>query len=81
MVLQIMPKLIVTHLIQLVDDKKHHSIIAIRRLFNFIRVFSMLLELHPDLKAKIDGQLSEFIAKPVSRLKDKTPSLSDILVY
>ena len=55
MVLQIMPKLIVTHLIQLVDDEKHHSIIAIRRLINFIRVFSMLLEMHPDLKATIDG--------------------------
>ena len=76
-----MPKLVVTHLIQLVDDKKHHSIITIRRLINFLRVFTMLLAMYPDLKSSIDDRLTEFIEKPESRLKDKTPSLGDILVY
>lgn len=57
MALAVFPKLIVTHLVQLADDTKHHSIIAIRRLFNFIRAFSMLLELHPEIEAEMDKRI------------------------
>lgn len=48
MVIEVMPKLIITHLVELADEKKHVSIIAIRRLFNFIRLYRLLISLQPD---------------------------------
>jgi ubiquitin-protein ligase len=45
MVIEVMPKLIITHLVELADEKKHVSIIAIRRLFNFLRLYRLLISL------------------------------------
>ena len=50
MVLEVMPKLIITHLVDMVDEKKHISIAAIRRLVNFIRLFRLLIELAPGVQ-------------------------------
>jgi hypothetical protein len=50
MVLEIMPKLIITHMVDIVNASKHCSIIAIRRLINFYRVFTMLIEMCPSVK-------------------------------
>jgi len=45
MVIEIMPKLLTTHLVDMVSDNTHISLVAIRRLFNFIRLFRLLIEL------------------------------------
>jgi len=50
MVLEIMPKLIITHMVEIVNESKHCSIIAIRRLINFYRIFTMLIEMCPSVK-------------------------------
>ena len=65
----------------LADDKKHCSIIAIRRLINFIRVFRFLIELYPDVMTKVNLIIETFINSPEKRHKDHTPSLGDLLVY
>jgi len=49
MVLEVMPKLIITHIVDMVDEKKHMSIVAIRRLVNYIRLFRLLIELCPEV--------------------------------
>jgi hypothetical protein len=54
MVLEIMPKLIITHMVEIVNESKHCSIIAIRRLINFYRVFTMLIEMCPSVKDQIN---------------------------
>jgi hypothetical protein len=54
MVLEIMPKLIITHMVEVVNETKHCSIIAIRRLINFYRVFTMLIEMCPTVKDQIN---------------------------
>jgi len=54
MVLEIMPKLIITHMVEVVNETKHCSIIAIRRLVNFYRVFTMLIEMCPTIKDQIN---------------------------
>ena len=47
MILEILPKIIVTHVADLIQEFRHVSILAIRRLMNFIRLFHLLVELHP----------------------------------
>lgn len=42
-VLEIMPKLISTHIIDMMKENRHLSIIAIRRLMNFIRIFKWFI--------------------------------------
>ena len=57
MVLEIMPKLIITHMVDLVCENKHCSIIAIRRLVNFFRLFRILIDLCPSVQEQINENL------------------------
>lgn len=81
MVLEIMPKLIITHMVDIVNESKHCSIIAIRRLINFYRIFTMLIEMCPSVRDQINQQLELFITEPAKRVKDFTPSLGDLLSF
>jgi hypothetical protein len=47
----------VTHLVHLAEDKKYPSVIAIRRLVNFIRVFVMLLEMYPEVAIEVEVRI------------------------
>ena len=49
MILEIIPKLIVTHVVDLIQEFRHVSILAIRRLMNFIRLFRLLIDLYPEV--------------------------------
>ena len=79
MVLEIMPKLIITHMVEMANEKKHMSIAAIRRLINYIRLFRLLIELCPQVMGVINDKINTFITKPETRVKDHTASLGDIL--
>jgi hypothetical protein len=57
MILETMPKLIIAHVADLVMEARHSSIIAIRRLVNFIRLFRLLIDLYPEVGADIDNRL------------------------
>lgn len=81
MVLETMPKLIITHLVSMVEGQKHISLIAIRRLVNFIRLFRLLIELSPEVETEINGKLQDFIASPEKRIKDHCSSLGDLLAF
>ena len=79
MVLEIMPKLIITHMVEMVTGKKHISILALRRLINFIRLFRLCMELVPGVSEAVDEKLRIFIEDDSKRHKDHTSSLGDIL--
>jgi hypothetical protein len=81
MALEVMPKLIITHLVDMVNEKNHISIIAIRRLINFIRLFRMLIELKPEVSKTIDERLKTFIDHADKRIKDHAPALGDLLAF
>jgi len=81
MVIEVLPKLIITHLVDLVDAKKSISIVAIRRLFSFFRLFRLLMALHPEVEKTIDADLEKFVNSPDLRIKDHFPSLGDLLTY
>ena len=42
-----MPKLIITHMVEMANECKHISIMALRRLINFIRLFRLTIEIVP----------------------------------
>lgn len=79
MILEIFPKLIITHVADLIKEKRHVSILAIRRLVNFIRLFRLLLDLYPEVIEESDKKIESFISDPAKRHKDFTPSLGDLL--
>ena len=78
-----MTKLITTHIVDITKQNRFISIVAIRRLMNFIRLFHYLIEKDPSIQEKIDATLTGFIKDPKKRLKDDNscPSLGDILVF
>jgi hypothetical protein len=79
MILEVLPKLIITHVADLIQEFRHVSIMAVRRLVNFIRLFRLLLELHPEIEQEIDEKIEQFIKNPEKRHKDHTGSLGDLL--
>jgi hypothetical protein len=81
MITEMMPKLIITHVADLIQEMRHSSIIAIRRLVNFIRLFRLLIDLYPEIGTEIDAKIESFIKDPASRHKDKMGSLGDLLSY
>jgi len=54
MIMEVLPKLVITHVADLIQDFKHVSILAIRRLVNFIRLFRLLLDEYPEIEKEID---------------------------
>ena len=44
-----MSKLIMTHIVDLTKENRHISIVALRRLINFIRLFLYLIEKDPSI--------------------------------
>jgi hypothetical protein len=80
-VIEVMPKLIITHLVAMADEKHHHSIVAIRRLFNFFRLYRLLIEMEPKSMEIMEEQLHSFIGSPDKRVKDHCSALGDLLSF
>lgn len=82
-VLEIMPKLIMTQINDMMSEKTHTSILVIRRLFNFIRLFKWFISKDPSIQEHIDQKVLDFKSKPDKRLKNEngTPNLGDLLVF
>ena len=81
MAMEVMPKLIITHLVSMVEGQKHISMSAIRRLVNFFRLFRLLIELCPEIGGEINEKLKDFISSPEKRIKDHCSSLGDLLAF
>jgi hypothetical protein len=79
MILEVLPKLIITHVVDLIQEFRHVSILSIRRLVNFIRLFRLLLELHPEVEQEIEQKLEDFIKNPEKRHKEQCGTLGDLL--
>lgn len=80
-ILQFFPKLITTHIVDLCKENRFTSIVSIRRLFNFMRLFFMCIEKFPEIGNLMDAKLKEFIEDPEKRVKEFQPNLGDLLVY
>ena len=72
-----MLKLIGTHVVDILSESRHTSIVAIRRLFNFFRLFFYFLEKHPQIQESIETKILEFVSNPEKRHKDTCKNLLD----
>lgn len=79
MVMEVMPKLIITHMVEMAGERKHISILALRRLVNFVRLFRIAIDVVPGVKELIDGKLKAFKEDESLRVKDHCGTLGDLL--
>ena len=68
-VIEIMPRLIMTHIVDMMKEERHVSMVAIRRLFNFLRIFHYLASKDDKIREEIDTKLERFLTDPDSRVK------------
>jgi ubiquitin-protein ligase len=80
-VMEVMPKMILTLIVDMTNEALHHSYKSIRMIVYAHRLFTLFLEKYPELKKEIDEKIKIFIENSESRHKDVTPSIGDLLVY
>ena len=80
LVLKVMPKFFNYICLNIMSEKVHNSSRAIEILIYVFRVMLLLEEAFPEIKTEANKNLEEFIKNPEQRIKDKTPSLGDLLV-
>ena len=79
MILQVLPKLVLIHCVQLMNDKAYSSIQGIRMLNYFHRAFLFLLEMHPQMQFELEKTLERFINDEEFRGKEQTIDIGMIL--
>ena len=80
LVLKVMPKFFNYICLNIMSEKVHNSSRAIEILIYVFRVMLLLEEAFPEIKTEANKNLEEFIKNPEQRIKEKTPSLGDLLV-
>lgn len=73
-------KLIGAHVLDVIKETVHPSVLVIRRLFNFLRLMIYLIEKHPRIQDTIEQKVGDFMKDEVNRHKDNCPNLLDILI-
>jgi ubiquitin-protein ligase/Ran GTPase-activating protein (RanGAP) involved in mRNA processing and transport len=80
LILKVMPKFFNYIALNIMSEKVHNSSRAIEILIYIYRILIMLAQTYPEFKSEANKNLEEFIKNPEQRIKDKTPSLGDLLV-
>lgn len=78
--LHFMLKLIGTHVVSLMNENVHTSIVAIRRLFNFFRILFYFMKKHPEMQELIEARIHEFVSQPEKRHKNHCKNLLDFQI-
>lgn len=79
LILKVMPLLLLTHAMQVIEDKAYSSIKGLRMFVYFHRAFLFLLEEHPNVRNELETILKNFIEDENFRHKSKTNDLGVIL--
>ena len=80
LILKVMPKFFNYIVLNIMSEKVHNSSRAIEILIYIYRILIMLVQNYPEFKDEVNKNLEEFIKNPEQRVKEKTPSLGDLLV-
>lgn len=75
--MQFMLKLIGTHVVDMMKENRHTSVLAIRRLFNFFRILFYFMKRHPKIQDLIEEKIHEFVSDPEKRHKNTCKNLLD----
>ncbi|CAI2366739.1 unnamed protein product [Moneuplotes crassus] len=79
MILQIMPKLLLSHCVQSLTGTSYCSIKGLRMLNYYHRAFVFVLEHHPEMQFKLEQTIENFIHSEKFRGKENTPDIGMIL--
>lgn len=79
-VLEVLPKMLLTLVVDMTNEALHHSYKSIRMLMYVHRLLTLFLEKYPQLNDTIDEKLQKFIDSPEKRIKDETPNIGELLV-
>lgn len=77
--LEVLPKLMITIIYYIMDEKKHASVRNIRLLTHIHSIYLYCLRKFPELKEVIGTNLTKFIGSEEARIKDNQPNLGCIL--
>jgi len=80
LILKVMPKFFNYICLNIMSEKVHNSSRAIEILLYIFRILIMLAQEYPEFKAEANKNLEDFMKDPEKRIKEKTPSLGDLLV-
>jgi ubiquitin-protein ligase len=75
------PKMLITMLYNMASKKKHPSINYIRVFVQIHAMFSKFLEIYPELRTEMEQQIAKFIESPENRTKGKMSSILKIPIY
>lgn len=78
-ILEVLPKLMVTIVYHIMDEKKHASVRVIRLLTHIHSIFLLCLKRFPELKEAITAQITKFIQSEEARTKENQANLGCIL--
>lgn len=79
LILKIMPFMMLTHALQVLEDKSYSSIKGLRMFLCFHRAFMFLLDAHPNVRQELELIIKNFIENENYRHKDLTPDLGVLL--
>ena len=79
MVLDILPKLLSTMILEILKKKKHASVKALHGYCYFHRLFILLVEKYPKIKEMVTDIVSKFIKDPKYRHKDECSNIGEML--
>jgi len=78
-ILEVFPKVMVTLVVNMMEQKEHTSLKALRALCYFFRLFGLLMDKYPELYDQIDTTIGNFKSDEKYRIKDSMPNLGDML--
>lgn len=78
-ILEVLPKLMITIIYYIMDEKKHASIRNIRLLAHIHSIFLYCMRKFPELKDTITANLTKFIGSEEARTKDNQANLGCIM--
>lgn len=78
-ILEVMPKLLMTMVVDMMSEATHTSILALRGFAYFVRLFRFMLYQYPEEVKKAQLKVEAFVRDPANRIKDNTPNLGDLL--
>ena len=80
LILKVMPKFFNYVALNILSEKVHNSSRGIQILIYIFRILILLVNEYPEFKEEVNKNIEKFIKDPNERIKDKTPSLGDLLV-
>ena len=80
LILKVMTKYFGSCIINIVTEKVHNSSRALEILIYIYRILILFAKSFPEFKEEVNKKVENFINDPEQRIKEKTPSLSDLLI-